>query len=206
MIRNIVFDLGNVLLNFRPADYLESKNYPEEIRTLMLKDIFGSIEWLLIDDGKLSVPDAIDLISGNSSLSRAEIVSLFDKRTEMLSPIGGNIKLLPGLKEAGFKLYFLSNFPLDIFEEVKNSNSFFRYFEGGLISAAAGCSKPHREIYDMLIRKYDLKPSECLYVDDLAPNVGTAVSLGMKGLITSGSHDITDMLAESLYSVEGGKE
>ena len=86
-------------------------------------------------------------------------------------PLDQNVRLLPGLKKRGFRLYFLSNFPLDIFEEVKTGYYFFKYFDGGIISAEAKSSKPDTRIYEILMEKYSLFPEECLFIDDIEINV-----------------------------------
>ncbi|MCK7534840.1 MAG: hypothetical protein MZV63_29505 [Marinilabiliales bacterium] len=132
MIRNVIFDLGNVLISFRPSDYLEKNNYPENKRKVILADIFRSQEWLSLDNGDISREKAIESIAGRSSLSRQEIALIFDKRTDIMFPLADNVKILPELKKQGFKLYYLSNFPADIFPEVKRSYSFFKHFAGGL--------------------------------------------------------------------------
>ena len=191
MIRNVVFDLGNVLLSFKPAEYLEQKNYPEILRRTILSDVFESREWKLIDDGAITVPEAIDAISSKSSLSRGEIAHIFDLRTELMFPLDQNIKLLPELKKEGFKLYFLSNFPLDIFETTRNGYYFFKYFDGGIISAEVKLSKPHPDIYKVFLEKYSLIPGECLFIDDLEANFISAESIGMYGFHTLGSPDIS---------------
>ena len=54
MIKNIVFDLGNVLISFKPKEYLDKKNYPEEIKATILSDVFGSLEWQLIDSASIT--------------------------------------------------------------------------------------------------------------------------------------------------------
>ena len=118
MIRNIVFDLGNVLISFRPEEYLIRNNYPEDKRKILHSDIFGSNEWLLLDNGDISTNEAIDSIAGKSSLRRQEIALIFNKRTEIMSPVHNNAQLVPRLKKGGYRLYYLSNFPEDIFDEV----------------------------------------------------------------------------------------
>ena len=191
MIRNIIFDLGNVLISFRPAEYLEKNNYPEERRNIILKDIFMSPEWLLLDNGTIDTKEAIDRIDNKSILKRAEIVSVFNKRTGIMFPLGDNVKMLPALRKEGFKVYFLSNSPLDSFNEIKNSYSFFKYFDGGIISAEVKHSKPDPAIYLILMEKYSLKAGECVFVDDTEVNVKTAEDLGMKGFLTAGSTSIS---------------
>lgn len=190
MIKNIVFDLGNVLLSFKPAEYFEKNNYPETIKATILADIFGSIEWAMLDNGAIAVTDAIEAISKKSSLRKEEIAHIFNLRTDLMFPLDQNVRLLPGLKKRGLKLYYLSNFPIDIFDEVKSGYYFFNHFDGGLISAEAKFSKPDKRIYELLMEKYSLLPEECLFIDDLEKNVTSAISSGMKGLFTNGSTEI----------------
>jgi putative hydrolase of the HAD superfamily len=201
MIKNIIFDLGNVLLSFRPAEFLDKKKYHQTLKEQVLADIFGSKEWLMLDNGDITTEMAIEAITEKSLLERAEIVRIFDFRREIIFPLDSNIKMLPELKERGYSLYFLSNFPLDLWQDVKNYD-FFGYFEGGLISGEAGASKPERPIYEMLINKFDLNALECLYIDDLEANVRTAESIGMTGITTYGSLRIADLINESLPSQE----
>lgn len=187
MIKNIVFDLGNVLISFKPAEYFEKNNYPEAIKTTILTDIFGSREWLMLDSGEITTRDAIESISTRSSLKKEEIAHIFNLRTDLMFPLDPNVRILTGLKKRGFKLYYLSNFPIDIFEEVKSGYYFFKHFDGGLISAEAKCSKPDKRIYEILTERYSLAPEECLFIDDFEINVISAQAVGMKGLFTNGS-------------------
>jgi putative hydrolase of the HAD superfamily len=200
MLKNAVFDLGNVLISFRPSEFLIRKNYPEAYRETILNDIFRSREWHLIDEGVLTVSEAIENILLRSSLERHEILQIFNHRKEILYPIESNIKILPELKKQGFKLYYLSNFPLDMFEDLKNSYELFRFFDGGIISAEVKLAKPDVRIYQTLLEKYGLIAGECLYIDDLEANVRPAESLGMKGIITFGSPDISVLIGEALLS------
>jgi HAD superfamily hydrolase (TIGR01509 family) len=198
MIKNIVFDLGNVLISFNPSEYFDKKNYPEKIKERILADIFGSKEWLMLDNGEITLPEVIEAIASKSSLKREEIAHIFNLRTELMYPLDPNIKLLPELKKLGFRLYFLSNFPLDIFEEVKSGYFFFSYFDGGIISAEARYSKPDSRIYEVLLKKYSLIAGESLFIDDLEVNVKAAESVGMKGIVTFGSTEISEKIAAAL--------
>jgi FMN phosphatase YigB (HAD superfamily) len=198
MIKNIVFDLGNVLISFRPSDYLERKKYPREIRETILEDIFRGPEWHLLDSGDIVTVEAIDMIAKRSSLKREEIAFIFNKRTDIMFPLELNTRLLPALKKQGYRLFYLSNFPIDIFEEVKNDYYFFRHFEGGIISSEVKCSKPDIKIFRIFLERYNLSAKECLYIDDIEINVKAAVSVGMNGFATSGSDDISSALFKHL--------
>jgi putative hydrolase of the HAD superfamily len=205
MIRNIVFDLGNVLISFNPAEYLIKKNYPSTIRTRILDDVFGSPEWKMLDNGEITTREAIDAISKKSSLKIEEIALVFSFRTDIMFPLDTNVRLLPGLKKQGFRLYYLSNFPLDIFDDIKNDYYFFRHFDGGLISSEVKLSKPDVRIFRYFLRHYDLNAAESLYIDDIETNVVAAESAGMKGLTTNGAQDISAMLEKALNLSSGLK-
>lgn len=198
MIKNIIFDLGNVLISFKPSEYFDKNNYPLSIKATILSDIFGSKEWLMLDNGEITTPEAIDAIATKSSLSKKEIAHIFNLRTDLMFPLDSNVRLLPELKKRGFRLYYLSNFPLDIFEEVSTEYYFFKYFDGGLISAEAKFSKPDIGIYNILNKKYSLVPNECLFIDDIEVNVRAAQALGMKGIITYGSLEISNDIEKSI--------
>jgi len=198
MIKNLVFDLGNVLISFRPSDFLDKKNYPGTIKSKILSDIFGSKEWLMLDNGDINTQQAIDRIALKSTLNKEEITHIFNLRHEIIFPLDQNVRLLPGLKKQGFRLYFLSNFPMDLFEEVKTGYYFFKYFDGGLISAEAKASKPDKKIYETLLGKYSLVPEECLFIDDIEINVKAAESTGMHGLVTFGALGILCEIEKAL--------
>jgi putative hydrolase of the HAD superfamily len=198
MVKNIIFDLGNVLISFKPSEYFDKNNYPEAIKATILSDIFGSKEWLMLDNGEITTPEAIDVIAKRSSLNKEEIDHIFNLRTDLMFPLDLNVRLLPGLKKRGFRLYYLSNFPLDIFDGIKSGYYFFKHFDGGLISAEAKFSKPDIGIYRTLLKKYSLVPEECLFIDDTEINVKAAEAIGMKGLVTHGSLEISKEIEKSL--------
>jgi epoxide hydrolase-like predicted phosphatase len=194
MIKNIVFDLGNVLISFRPQEYFEKQNYPETIVSTILTDIFRGPEWLSLDNGDISTAEAIESIVGKSTLNRQEIAHIFNLRAEIMFPLDQNVRMLPELKKHGFGLYYLSNFPLDIFEEIKTGYFFFKYFDGGVISSEVKLSKPDRKIYEILLSNYSLDPEETLFIDDLEINVTAAMATGMKGFVTYGSENFSKEL------------
>jgi putative hydrolase of the HAD superfamily len=198
MIKNIIFDLGNVLISFKPSEYFDKNKYPETIKTTILSDIFQSKEWLMLDKGEISTPEAIDAIAKKSSLNKEEIAHIFNLRTDLIFPLDPVVRLLPELKKQGFRLYYLSNFPLDIFEEVRSGYYFFKFFDGGLISAEVKSSKPENRIYEILLERYSLIPVECLFIDDNEINVKAAETIGMKGLFTKGSLEISKEIEKAI--------
>ena len=201
MIRNIIFDLGNVLISFRPSEYLDKKEYSGTLKAKILSDIFHAREWLELDNGDITISEAIESIAERSSLTREEIAQIFNLRSDIMVPLDLNVNLLPELKKRGYSLYYLSNFPIDIFPEIKSTYNFFSYFDGGVISAEVRHSKPERRIYEILLEKYSLKAEESLFIDDLEENVKTAKAIGMSTIFTQGSKEISGEVNRVLSSI-----
>lgn len=196
MIKNIVFDLGNVLLSWKPGEFLLKSGYDEETTRLILDTVFRSQTWLSLDNGDITKEEAIDIMALKSSLKRDHIESLFNLCTEIIFPLHNNIKLLPGLKKQGLRLYYLSNFPLDFFKEVKTEYNFFKYFDGGIISAEVNKSKPDPDIYRILLERFRLDPFESLYIDDIDSNVRSAELIGMKVIHLAETDCLENKLSE----------
>jgi putative hydrolase of the HAD superfamily len=198
MIKNIIFDLGNVLISWQPEEYLRNIGYKDNERETILKEVFRSPEWLSLDNGDMGLDEAVRRIARRSSLQTAEIYSVFNLRTKILFPLDHNTKMLPALKKEGFRLYYLSNFPEDIFDEVHNKYEFFRNFEGGLISARAKASKPDERIYRILLDRYSLVPEESLFIDDSHANALSAEMLGISVIHLSDSSALKTKLQDFL--------
>jgi putative hydrolase of the HAD superfamily len=180
MIRNIVFDIGNVLISWRPGEYLLRSGYDAEKTRLINDTVFHGHYWQSLDNGDITRQEAIEMIASASSLKKEEISSLFNLCHEIIFPLIRNIKLLPELKKAGFRLYYLSNFPLEFFSETKSRYDFFNHFDGGIISSEVRHSKPDPEIYRIFLKRFGLEASECLYIDDLEANARAGENAGMK--------------------------
>ncbi len=198
MIDAIVFDLGNVLINWKPAEFLEKAGYNDSLKNVILNDIFHSPEWRQLDNGDITLDEAISKIAGKSSLTRNEIKAIFDLRTKIIAPIIPNVKLLPELKKRGYRLYYLSNFPDDIFDEIHNSYDFFNFLDGGEISARLRASKPDEKIFRLFLEKYLLTPQECLFIDDMGINADSAENIGMTTIHLKEPLELKSKLEESL--------
>jgi FMN phosphatase YigB (HAD superfamily) len=201
-IKNVVFDIGNVLISFRPDEFHRKRGVSSEKIDLYLKEIYHSREWQMIDRGVMTIPEAIISIAGRSSLTTQETAGVFNLLEEMLFPLAENGKLLKPLKMARFSLYFLSNFAEEMFDKVRSKNHFFSYFDGGVLSATVKMLKPEPEIYHELIRKYNIKPAETLFIDDLLPNIEAAGAIGFQTLYLHDHKRLREELLRVLHLAE----
>jgi HAD superfamily hydrolase (TIGR01509 family) len=180
LIRNIIFDLGNVLLDFKPVAYLDRKYGSGEIAEKLYKEVFCSREWIELDRGTLTADEAIEQISVRNSDIAPYIKVIMNDWDEILTPIDGTIRILTELKKKGsFKLYLLSNFHMSAFLRVSEKHDFFNLFDGMVISSHLKKIKPDPEIFKHLIDSYELNPQETVFIDDVQDNTEAALKLGI---------------------------
>lgn len=196
-IKNIVFDLGRVLIKFEPKEYIE-QNVPEEKREDFYNGIFGSTEWLMLDRGTLSYEDAKKIFKERVPGADKQIDRLFDVDLfEILQPIEENVKLLLKLKEK-YNLYILSNFHQPAFEHIFKKYEFFRLFDGHTVSCYYYLLKPEKEIYDTLINKFNLIPKETVFIDDTKVNIDACEKKGIRGIHLPDYTELKQKLEEFL--------
>ena len=187
MIRNIVFDMGNVLIVFDPEHFMDVEGIADpEDRKLILRELFQSTEWAQMDLGVLTedsaAPMILERIPGHLSEAADHLLHCW---WESRACVPGMEELVRTLKESGYRIYLLSNasvsqhvywpkFPIS------------GLFDGKLISCDYGIVKPNPEIYRLFTRQFGLVPSECLFIDDLPANVAAAVQCGWTGIVFHG--------------------
>ncbi len=179
MIKNIIFDLGNVLIEYSPEKFI-SKFVAKKNQERFYKRVFKEQEWQDLDRGILEYDEAIKIFTKDLPEEKESIEKLFKENIQgVLFPIEENLKLLPKLKEKGYKLYILSNFHKEAFLEIEKKCEFKKYFDGKIVSYDVKLLKPEKEIYEGLLKKYNLNPEETLFIDDTLVNIESAKKLGI---------------------------
>ena len=192
-MKNIIFDIGNVLLEFKPFDYL-LKLYDEKTMGDLMTIIFSSDEWIELDLWTMTIEQVKQVFCKRNPHYVNEINYVLDHWSDMLTPIHRNTQLISKLKEKGYYLYLLSNFHESAFEEVYEKYDFFREFDGKIISAYEHVIKPDEKIYHLLLNKYNLKADECLFIDDMAGNIYAANELGIHTIYLGYNVNLEDEL------------
>ena len=193
MYKNVIFDLGNVLLDFNPRGYLKSKISDDKLEDVF-KAIFSSEEWVMLDRGTITEKEAINNIINRNSTYKNEINLAFDNWYDLLKPIEESVEILMSLKENGYKIYYLSNFHELAFGEVTKKNKFFELFDGGVVSYAEKLIKPEEDIYKLILERYKLNPNESIFVDDMETNVEGANKVGIKTILFKGAKELKEEL------------
>ena len=201
MIKNVIFDLGNVLIDFKPIKYIKSLGYDDEkVLEIFNKTIKDSI-WADMDRGIYR--DKESYVSAFKT-KYPEIQDDIDKFLggpwieNVIFPLKDNLKMIDLVKEKGLKYYILSNYPKDAFEYTYDMCPFIQNADGMVISYDVLMIKPDKNIYLKLLDKYGLKANECLFIDDLDINVEGAKSVGINAFVFKDLEDGYKKLEEYL--------
>jgi putative hydrolase of the HAD superfamily len=180
VIKNIVFDLGNVLLDFDPDSYLEYFAYNEKIKSRLKAEIFETEEWLQLDRGTITESEAVEIWQQRNPDLKTEIADIMSNWEKILTIKEDSLEILKSLAAENYNLYILSNFHQKAFKYVSGKYNFFNYFDGRVISADIGLIKPSSEIYDYLLDKFNLKAAETIFIDDSRENIKAALKKGLR--------------------------
>lgn len=201
MIRNIVFDIGNVLAGFVWQDFYRSFGFPEEVFEKLANATVRSSLWNEMDRGKMSDDQLLDGFIRNDPSIEKEIRKVFQNVKGMVCRYEYAIPWIKGLKERGFRVYVISNFAHKAYFECSEALDFLREVDGAIISYQERLIKPSPEIYRLLCSRYGLNAEECVFIDDTAPNVEAAMKEGMKGIVFHTREQASEELEKLLAGV-----
>lgn len=180
-IKNIVFDVGNVLVRWEPLNIIRHV-FPGEDSEVWATKIFKSHIWYKLNLGSITEQEAIELYIEELKISQNKLQELMNFIKESLITIDGSIALLNELYNLNFPLYCITDNIKEIVIFLKNKYDFFDKFSGVVISAERGVLKPDPSIYKYLTDSYSLIPGETVFIDDLIVNVQGAINLGWHGI------------------------
>ncbi|HHV31466.1 HAD family hydrolase [Caproiciproducens sp. LBM24188] len=193
MIKNIVFDMGNVLLAYTPQEYMKTITSDEAAAAAVLKELFQGEEWRQLDEGTITEEDAVRQVSARIPQYAASVQKAMDNWHSDLTPMCGMPEIIKALKQNGYAIYLLSNTSLRFFQ-YQNKVEMFRYFDGFLVSAKEKLLKPDPAIFQCLCERYHLVPDECLFIDDLQTNIDGSEKAGFHGHRFQGAEELLKYL------------
>jgi putative hydrolase of the HAD superfamily len=186
-IRNVVFDVGGVLLQWDPPAIIAQFAPDPAQQALIRREIFEHPEWHEFDRGTIDVARAVTQFGKRAGLEPEQMRALFQTVNESLHPIAGTIQLVEDLAAAGVHLYVLSNMPVSTYEYLTRKHEFFGHFRELVISGAIRMIKPEPAIYRHLIEKTGIVPAESVFLDDLLKNVVAARECGLHAIQFKGA-------------------
>lgn len=183
MYKAIVFDIGGVLVDFNPRDYLMERFIDDAVEQKVYSITFGSQEWVQLDAGLLPryEADRIMLEKAKKEGCLFEVREVLEDWTRILRPRYRVLELAQRLKQKGYLIYYLSNIPADTLAYLENQGV-LAGFDGGVASCEVHCCKPDAEIFHAFLDKYGLAPKDCVFIDDSEANIRAAYDLGIASI------------------------
>lgn len=193
-IDTVIFDLGNVLVKWDPANLYKKIFSNEAERSHFLRNIC-SMEWHTLQDGGRSPQEGTAELVKQFPEHETAIRAFYDRWEEMFDgAIEGSVAILKAVKEAGYKVYALSNWNADLFQRTLPDFPFLNWFDGKIISSEENMKKPDEPIYQLLFERFSINPESAVFIDDNADNVATAKRLGLHGILFTSPEDLRNAL------------
>ena len=182
-MRNVIFDIGGVILEWNPDAILKSYSDNAELRATLRTALFEHPDWLQLDRGMLTETEALARLEVRTSLPSTELVGLLDAVRVSLKPKIDTLELLESLVRRQAPLYCLSNMSAATFAYLRGQHAFWERFRGIVISGEVRMMKPEPEIFEYLLRRYDISASQSIFIDDHAPNIRGAQAIGLRTIL-----------------------
>lgn len=182
MIRNIIFDIGNVLTDFRWKEFLSDKGFSEEMTDRIARASVLTPLWDEVDRGVWDIEKLMQEFIRKDPEIASELRLAFGNVKGMVTKRDYAIPWIQHLKAHGYKVYYLSNFSVKAYEDCIDALDFIPYMDGGILSYREKVIKPDAEIYRLLLSRYSLNAEESVFIDDTEKNVDAAKALGIHGI------------------------
>lgn len=182
MIKNIIFDIGNVLMSFDPFCYYKEIFQDEERTKEVCECIFSHEAWLKYDQGLYFMDDLNRIYHEIYPQFTKEIDVILNDWMQLMQPMPASFALMNALKQEGYQILILSNISKDSADFLKRTQPFFAWSDGAVLSYEEKIVKPDPKIYQILLERFNIKAKESLFIDDNRNNIEAARVLGIKGI------------------------
>ena len=198
-INTVIFDIGNVLTEFSWERHFRQLGFEGEIFERVADATVRGPYWGEFDRGR----DENEVLAGFIEMDpgvEEQIRLMFKNIAPTLNPVDYAIPWIMDLKKKGYRVLILSNLSSKTVYECHRCLHFMNYVDGGILSFMEGVIKPEREIYDRLIERYFIEPSEAVFIDDTQRNIDMALKVGLHGIVfenyEQAKRDLEAMLAD----------
>ncbi|MBO4864434.1 MAG: HAD family phosphatase [Eubacterium sp.] len=195
-IKNVVFDVGDVLASFRVKDYLRELGFDEDLVELLANGMVFTEFWHELDLGTKTQADGIRIFTEKYPQYKDEILLFWEKIDRIVEEYDYSEPLVKAIKDKGYGVYILSNYPIETAELHWPKFKFLPLTDGHIISGYEKITKPDEGIYRLLESRFGIKLTDCLFVDDRLVNVEAAKRYGMKAILFKGYEELITALKD----------
>ncbi|WP_318416236.1 HAD family hydrolase [Photobacterium leiognathi] len=198
MIRNVIFDFGAVLFQWKPLHIVQTFTQSVDEQNILMREVLAHPDWLELDRGTMLIAEEIPKFAARTNISVQRMEDFFSHIQLSLEKIPETEALFFKLLDQNYPLYYLTNMCSAFFETLYEKHHFISFFDGGVVSGKELTMKPEPEIFHLLCERYGLVPHECLFIDDHYPNIETAKALGFNTVLFTPTQNCIDEIEEIL--------
>lgn len=193
-MRNVIFDFGNVLVEWHP-ERVYGEYFGDEAKAWWFLRHVADLDWRQRIDAGESINQCIAELQARHP-EYCDAIELYrSKWREMLTDeVPGMRDLINELRVKNYEIYGLTNWSMETFPEARLRFGILQMIDRYVVSGAEGLVKPDPRLFQVLLDRYGLRPEDCLFVDDNPDNVAAARRMGMKGIIFHGADDLREQL------------
>ncbi len=179
MIKHVVFDVGKVLVDFDWQGFFGMLGFSPEVHEKVANATVRSKLWNEFDRSKMADEEILEGFLEQAPGCREEVMRFWDNIGSSIHRYDYAFAWIQSLQEKGYGVYLLSNYPRRLYSQSIEELAFVEIVDGAVFSFEVQSTKPEMEIYEALLEKYALNPTECVFIDDNRANIVAANQLGM---------------------------
>ena len=193
-MNNIIFDFGNVLVEWHP-ERIFGEYFGDEAKAWWFLRHVADNDWRLRIDAGESYHDCVNELQTRHP-DYAEAIALYhDRWFDMLTgEMPGMKEVIEQLKASGYGIYGLTNWSMETFPIAREHFPILQLIDRYVVSGAEGYVKPDARLFQVLLDRYNLKAEECTFIDDNPDNVAAACRLGMRGIVFTNAESLRNTL------------
>jgi len=182
-IRNVVFDVGNVLVRWSPEAIVKQAMPDEADPAALGATLFSHPIWRELNRGETTALEMQAKFCTEFGYSAEQMTALFRAVLETQTPVPGMFEMLKRVRKAGYKVYALTDNVNEIIAYLKVQYSFWNDFHGAIVSSEVGLTKPDPAIFQRLLSEFDLHADKTIFADDMPHNVQAAQKAGLHSFV-----------------------
>lgn len=183
MIKAVIFDIGNVLVDFIWEKVFHEFGLEGDAFETLANATVRHPAWLELDRGGITKEEAIEIFLKEAPEYSSYIERIYEDLRSMLQQYDYTIPWINELKERGYKVYLLSNWSKPAYEACyDNELNFIPLVDGAILSFQEHLVKPDAKIYDLICKRYAIEPEEAVFLDDTIKNIESARAYGLQAI------------------------
>ena len=195
-MKNLVFDMGNVLIEWNSEKILQAITDARKLHNLLRKEVFETGLWVQTDEGVKTREEMIEIVTTKIGEEyRNELTQLsryWYKYVDVYTEVQDRII---ELSKNGYNIYILSNTACTFYDLVKEGYLPVTSIAKGIVlSCEERVLKPNEKIYNILLERYNLDPHETIFFDDLPENIWGAARCGINGFVVENESELLTYL------------